>query len=164
MNTEQVFQSVVPVNLLRNGLSAKVWWRITVNSRKTSAVEKLTMSIVTNSRNETAFESIDTAYLHRDPPAPNRLLRRQRPHRWFSGRMLACHAGGPGSIPGRCILTQLSATQKTALASVHKAGPPINFLSAVNCRAANSRHRPPVGRGRSSSAASAAWWWISQLT
>ena len=26
-------------------------------------------------------------------------------HRWFSGRMLACHAGGPGSIPGRCSLT-----------------------------------------------------------
>ena len=26
----------------------------------------------------------------------------QRKHRWFSGRMLACHAGGPGSIPGRC--------------------------------------------------------------
>ena len=25
-------------------------------------------------------------------------------HRWFSGRMLACHAGGPGSIPGRCNL------------------------------------------------------------
>ena len=25
-----------------------------------------------------------------------------REHRWFSGRMLACHAGGPGSIPGRC--------------------------------------------------------------
>jgi hypothetical protein len=25
-------------------------------------------------------------------------------HRWFSGRMLACHAGGPGSIPGRCSL------------------------------------------------------------
>ena len=25
-------------------------------------------------------------------------------HRWFSGRMLACHAGGPGSIPGRCRL------------------------------------------------------------
>ena len=27
------------------------------------------------------------------------------PHqqRWFSGRILACHAGGPGSIPGRCI-------------------------------------------------------------
>ena len=22
--------------------------------------------------------------------------------RWFSGRILACHAGGPGSIPGRC--------------------------------------------------------------
>ena len=24
-------------------------------------------------------------------------------HRWFSGRILACHAGDPGSIPGRCI-------------------------------------------------------------
>ena len=24
--------------------------------------------------------------------------------RWFSGRILACHAGGPGSIPGRCNL------------------------------------------------------------
>ena len=23
---------------------------------------------------------------------------------WFSGRILACHAGGPGSIPGQCIL------------------------------------------------------------
>jgi hypothetical protein len=23
-------------------------------------------------------------------------------HRWFSGKMLACHVGGPGSIPGRC--------------------------------------------------------------
>ena len=23
-------------------------------------------------------------------------------HRWFSGRILACHAGDPGSIPGRC--------------------------------------------------------------
>ena len=23
-------------------------------------------------------------------------------HRWFSGRMFACHADGPGSIPGRC--------------------------------------------------------------
>ena len=23
-------------------------------------------------------------------------------HQWFSGRMLACHAGGPGSIPGWC--------------------------------------------------------------
>ena len=29
-------------------------------------------------------------------------LRSVREHRWFSGRMLACHAGGPGSIPGRC--------------------------------------------------------------
>ena len=26
-------------------------------------------------------------------------------HWWFSGRMLACHAGGPGSIPGQCIFT-----------------------------------------------------------
>ena len=25
-------------------------------------------------------------------------------HRWFSGRMLACHAGGPGSMSGRCSL------------------------------------------------------------
>ena len=24
------------------------------------------------------------------------------PHGWFSGRILACHAGGPGSIPGPC--------------------------------------------------------------
>ena len=23
-------------------------------------------------------------------------------HWWFSGRMLACHAGDPGSIPGQC--------------------------------------------------------------
>ncbi len=30
-------------------------------------------------------------------------------HWWFSGRMLACHAGGPGSIPGQCIfLTSLA--------------------------------------------------------
>ena len=28
--------------------------------------------------------------------------------RWFSGRMLACHAGGPGSIPGRCMHTTFS--------------------------------------------------------
>ncbi len=29
---------------------------------------------------------------------------RRRPsvHGWFSGRILACHAGGPGSIPGPC--------------------------------------------------------------
>ena len=26
----------------------------------------------------------------------------ERAHRWSSGRILACHAGGPGSIPGRC--------------------------------------------------------------
>ena len=29
-------------------------------------------------------------------------------HRWFSGRMLASHAGGPGSIPGRYMFTFLS--------------------------------------------------------
>ena len=28
--------------------------------------------------------------------------------RWFSGRILACHAGGPGSIPGRCKLFELN--------------------------------------------------------
>jgi hypothetical protein len=32
------------------------------------------------------------------------ILRFISKHRWFSGRMLACHAGGPGSIPGRCKL------------------------------------------------------------
>ena len=31
----------------------------------------------------------------RDRSDPNK-------HRWFSGRMAACHAVGPGSIPGRC--------------------------------------------------------------
>ena len=29
-------------------------------------------------------------------------------HRWFSGRMLACHAGGPGSIPGRCNFVKMN--------------------------------------------------------
>ena len=29
--------------------------------------------------------------------------------RWFSGRILACHAGGPGSIPGRCKLFEYPA-------------------------------------------------------
>ena len=28
------------------------------------------------------------------------LVTASRWHQWFSGRMLACHAGGPGSIPG----------------------------------------------------------------
>ena len=28
--------------------------------------------------------------------------RRPSVHGWFSGRILACHAGGPGSIPGPC--------------------------------------------------------------
>src|SRR4029434_3681550 len=47
-----------------------------------------------------------------DPLATARLLYevyRFRPlvsirgaHWWFSGRILACHAGGPGSIPGQC--------------------------------------------------------------
>ena len=26
-------------------------------------------------------------------------------HWWFSGRILACHAGGPGSIPGQCMVS-----------------------------------------------------------
>ena len=30
------------------------------------------------------------------------LFTRDIRQRWFSGRILACHAGGPGSIPGRC--------------------------------------------------------------
>ena len=33
-------------------------------------------------------------------------------HRWFSGRMLACHAGGPGSIPGRCKLFLANCSNK----------------------------------------------------
>ena len=28
-------------------------------------------------------------------------------HWWFSGRILACHAGGPGSIPGPCRVQSL---------------------------------------------------------
>ena len=32
-------------------------------------------------------------------------------HRWFSGRMFACHVGGPGSIPGQSS-TRLVRTQK----------------------------------------------------
>ena len=32
------------------------------------------------------------------------LLLAEIKQRWFSGRILACHAGGPGSIPGRCKL------------------------------------------------------------
>ena len=31
-----------------------------------------------------------------------------RKHWWFSGRILACHAGGPGSIPGQCTPTSCS--------------------------------------------------------
>ena len=30
--------------------------------------------------------------------------------RWFNGRILVCHAGDPGSIPGRCRLYQNSCT------------------------------------------------------
>ena len=44
--------------------------------------------------------------------------RKETQHRWFSGRMLACHAGGPGSIPGRCsyfFLFATSALAKTVL-------------------------------------------------
>ena len=42
-------------------------------------------------------------------------------HWWFSGRILACHAGGPGSIPGQCNLctifyTDFSSTQKDWIA------------------------------------------------
>ena len=35
-------------------------------------------------------------------------LKKALKQRWFSGRILACHAGGPGSIPGRCKLFQLN--------------------------------------------------------
>ena len=44
-------------------------------------------------------------------------------HRWFSGRMLACHAGGPGSIPGRCkfspFYTDNEARERMATFSPH---------------------------------------------
>ena len=43
---------------------------------------------------ERRFESYRLRNCFVSPPS--------REHRWFSGRMLACHAGGPGSIPGRC--------------------------------------------------------------
>ena len=33
---------------------------------------------------------------------------RQGGHRWFSGRILASHAGDPGSIPGQCIHFSIS--------------------------------------------------------
>ena len=49
-------------------------------------------------------------------------LEAAREHRWFSGRMLACHAGGPGSIPGRCkkfchltVWTTVSTEKKSVL-------------------------------------------------
>lgn len=35
--------------------------------------------------------------------------------RWFSGRMLACHAGGPGSIPGRCKTTSFFLSQNMGI-------------------------------------------------
>ena len=42
-------------------------------------------------------------------------------HRWFSGRMLACHAGGPGSIPGRCITNFFIAIDEGWRHSAHQA-------------------------------------------
>ena len=36
-----------------------------------------------------------------DASSCQRLVRSDK-HWWFSGRILACHAGGPGSIPGQC--------------------------------------------------------------
>ena len=40
-------------------------------------------------------------------------------HRWFSGRMLACHAGGLGSIPGRCSADPFFKGAKTVKAWCH---------------------------------------------
>ena len=34
-------------------------------------------------------------------------------HWWFSGRILACHAGGPGSIPGQCRAAFLASSRQT---------------------------------------------------
>ena len=55
-------------------------------------------------------------YMHRLSMTIMLLL--QCEHRWFSGRMLACHAGGPGSIPGRCSTTFLSSSP-SAIHSFH---------------------------------------------
>ena len=52
--------------------------------------------------------------------------------RWFSGRMLACHAGGPGSIPGRrtrLFVTNICELQSPTSSKTRSAGPKIdNYL------------------------------------
>ena len=58
-------------------------------------------------------------------------------HRWFSGRMLACHAGGPGSIPGRCKFLLLS--QKRLQPKCWH-----NFCSVVECLPATQAARVQV--------------------
>ena len=41
-------------------------------------------------------------------------------HRWFSGRMLACHAGGPGSIPGKAFFSDKANSLIKQSNSIHK--------------------------------------------
>ena len=52
-------------------------------------------------------------------------------HRWFSGRMLACHAGGPGSIPGRCSYFLVSILWKVSWKKILETGgidPPTSHM------------------------------------
>ena len=44
----------------------------------------------------------DSLLLSNKGPLGSILLDQVAKHWWFSGRILACHAGGPGSIPGQC--------------------------------------------------------------
>ena len=53
----------------------------------------------------TFYEPLLLILLHRGPPEANfcnNFQLQNYEHRWSSGRILACHAGDPGSIPGRC--------------------------------------------------------------
>ena len=51
--------------------------------------------------------------------------------RWFSGRILACHAGGPGSIPGRCKLFDFDKWKYQILIRLHSG--PIVWSTFCQC-------------------------------
>ena len=53
-------------------------------------------------------------------------------HWWFSGRMLACHAGGPGSIPGQCNFYSSDETF-TIIVAVHLTSKDFSHLGRENC-------------------------------
>ena len=74
-----------------------------------SAMRQLLLNCVYFSLLKTLIRPFDTRYLRKKASFDTMLnfyLSKEvdllSKHRWFSGRMLACHAGGPGSIPGRC--------------------------------------------------------------